>query len=194
MEDVKKQEIEDIAYFLWSMDVMKLFNTRKLPAELDKEHFLKTEGHIKYFPKAEKVYQKRLKAKLTKKYSEIIVPNSGYTGWGGGAYTLCFLYTKHHGNFVVKGYMKEVEEFIKSNYTHYFCNFSLWYRGMNRDIWSFWKDGVGIFEPSKDMKRWKWEVRPYTGGRRDISLEESENKCLRFKRLPKRWIPEFDKL
>ena len=183
-----------MAFKLWQQDVMKLFNTNKIPEELSIEYFVKTEDHTKYFPKAERAIEKKLKALNNKKYPVIEVPASGKSGWSGGAYTLCFVYSKHKGNFVLKGYYEEIQEYLKKNYTHYFCNFSLWHRGMNRDIWSFWKDGVGIFEPNKDMKRWKWEVRPYTGGRKDISLEESENKCLRFKRLPKRWIPEFDKL
>ena len=39
---------------------------------------------------------------------EILVESSGVKGWYGGAYTLVFVYSEH-GNFVLKGYMKEVE-------------------------------------------------------------------------------------
>jgi len=194
METKTYSEIEEMAFKLWQHDVMKLFNTNKIPEELSIEYFVKTEDHTKYFPKAEKAIEKKLRALKNKKYPVIEVPASGKTGWGGGAYTLCFVYSKHKGNFVLKGYYEEIQEYLKKNYTHYFCNFSLWHRGSNRDIWSFWKDGIGIFEPNNTRKRQKWEIRPYTCGYKDISLKESENKALYFKRLPKRWIPEFDKL
>ena len=114
----------------------------------------------------------------------------------GGAYTLCFVYSKYNGNFVLRGYMREVEDYLKKNYTHYFCNMSLWNLGFNRDIWKFWKDNVGIFHPTpRDQRRGsKIEVRQYYNYYGSgVDKEEVKEKALEFKRLPKRWIPEFDK-
>lgn len=128
----------------------------------------------------------------TGKYPVIDVPADGESRWMGGAYCLCFVYSKHHGNFILRGYHREVEEYLKKHYTHYFCNFSLWCDGQHRDIWHFWKESIGLFTPSKVWERWKFEVRPYFGGYRGISHEESKKQSLQFKRLPKRWIPEFD--
>ena len=72
---------------------------------------------------------------------------------------------------------------------------SLWHRGFSRDIWYFWKDNIGLFEPSKRKRkgvREKFQVRPYSNY--ETSAEELKEKTFTFKRLPKRWIPEFDKL
>jgi len=44
---------------------------------------------------------------------EIIVPNSGERGMFGGAYVTAFVLTKNE-NFVVKGYHREVENYLKS--------------------------------------------------------------------------------
>jgi hypothetical protein len=130
---------------------------------------------------------------MNKNYPIIDVPASGRSEWSEGAYTLAFVYSKYAGNFVVRGYYGEVRAYVEKHYTHYFVHYTLWSHGRSRTILDFWKDNVGIFRPSKSRKDWKYEVRPYTGGHRDISLEESNAKTFKFKRLPKRWIPEFDK-
>lgn len=148
-----------------------------------------------YIEEAEKIYKKKQSALLNKKYPMIDVPATGNSGMAGGAYTLCFVYSKYNGNFVLSGYMKEVEEYLKKNYTHYFCNFSLWNLGANRDIWKFWKENIGIFEPNRRSKtykgkeKWKFNVRTYS-----FMSGEDFKVSLWFKRLPKRWIPEFDEL
>ena len=127
-------------------------------------------------------------------YPVIKVPSSGYSDWMEGARTWCFVYSRDHGNFILEGYRGEVGEYLKKNYTHYFCYISMWNQGRSRGHWYFWKDNIGIFEPSKVYKSWKYVVRPYTGGRSNVSVEDSDKKALKFKRLPKRWIPEFNKL
>lgn len=132
-----------------------------------------------------------------KKYPVIKVPSSGKPVWYGGARTMMFVYSRDHGNFILEGYSKEVEEYLKKNYTHYFFYHSMWSDGKSRGHWDFWKDNIGFFEPSKARKTWKYEVRPYGGGffgGPTLSKEELEKKTFRFKRLPKRWIPEFNRL
>ena len=132
------------------------------------------------------------------KYPIIKVPASGNPDWFEGARTMCFVYSRDHGNFILEGYRGEVDEYLKKNYTHYFCYISMWSNGKSRGHWDFWKDNIGIFEPSKMRKNWKWEVRPYSGGgffgNKKVSEEEIKRKTFKFKRLPKRWIPEFNKL
>ncbi len=123
-----------------------------------------------------------------KRYPVIDVPASGKPDWYEGAYTLVFVYSKHKGNFILRGYRGEVEKYLKANYTHYFCYISMWSDGRSRGHWDFWKENIGIFSPSKGFKCWKYQVRQYSTGK---SLPE---KILYFKRMPKRWIPEFDKL
>lgn len=195
METVERF-IEDIA---WQVFVNKLglsFTGELTPEEkltiTDKDEF------EYYREEAVKIYEKKQRALLNKKYPVIEIPTDGRSGMIGGAYTLCFVYSKYNGNFVLKGYLREVEAYLKKNYTHYFYNLSLWNRGMHRDIWHFWKKNIGIFQPeskSKDKERRKFRIREYSCSYdNDTEEQEKEKIELSFKRLPKRWIPEFNLL
>jgi len=196
MEDIKKQEIEAIAWEVFLRNTGFRFKTELTPEQ--KLKISEVDSYQYYREQAEKIWTKKQLAALNKKYPVIDVPASGKRKWSGGAYTLCFVYSKYNGNFVLKGYHEEVREYLKKNYTHYFCNFSLWYRGFNRDIWDFWKEDISIFEPSRSKRRRKgarekYEVRPYSSWfEDDVTTAEKEKMSLKFKRLPKRWIPEFD--
>lgn len=132
-----------------------------------------------------------------KKYPVIKVPSKGVPNWGDGARTMCFVYSKNHGNFILEGYRGEVEAYLKKNYSHYFCYFSMWHNGRSRGYWRFWRDiTVSIYEPSKVSKSWKYRVvkyRPSDGYGYRISTKREDIK-LEFKRMPKCWIPEFDEL
>lgn len=196
MEDKVKQEIENIAWQIFLNRSGISFRRELTPEE--RKSVTDVESYKYYREQATKLYEKKQNALQNKKYPVIEIPADGKSGMMGGAYCLCFVYSKYKGNFVLKGYMREVEEYLKKNYTHYFCNFSLWYLGQNRDIWSFWKKKVGIFIPS-DRDRGKGKkitVRPYTDwyDRTEETEKENKERELSFKRLPKRWIPEFDKL
>jgi len=189
----REKEIEDLAWEIFQMKLGISFK-RELTAEEKLSITEKTEYDF-YREEATKVWEKKQRALNNKKYPVIEVPADGRTGRMGGAYCLCFVYSKYNGNFVLKGYMREVEAYLKKNYTHYFYNLSLWYRGFNRDIWHFWKKDIGIWHPSLREKRKgkKIEVRPYWSGyREEYTEDEIKEMTLEFKRMPKRWIPEFD--
>jgi len=198
------ERIEAVEVLAWQLfqDITGISFKRKLTPE-EKKSVTDIEAYQQYRVKAEKLYAKRLakreKSMSNKRYPVIEVPASGNPEWGGGAYVLCFVYSKYKGNFVLKGYLKEVKEYLKKNYTHYFYNMSLWHHGNNRDIWGFWKEDMGIFEPHRDSKmhkgksRWNFQVRPYTKWHEsDEEYEKGEEQSLWFKRMPKQWIPEFD--
>ena len=127
---------------------------------------------------------------MEKELNVIEVPASGNTDWGGGAYCLVFLYTKHSGNLIIKGYRNEVKEYIEKNYTHYFANYTLWCRGHHRSIWTFWKDDYYIITPARKKSKgkrstcYKWVLTNY--GKHEVRLE--------FRRFPKQWIKEFNNL
>lgn len=127
--------------------------------------------------------------KKNTQYPVIEVPSSGISNWSRGARTLAFLYSKK-GNFVIKGYIKEVEEYIKQNFTHYYVNYSLWHNGVNRDIWQFWKDCVTIYSPEPKSKsrtsinKNKWTFAKYS--------HQGYYPIVEFKRLPKRWVQELE--
>lgn len=193
MEEHRKQKIENIA---WEVFQLKLgLSFKSTFTSEDKKKVTEVEAYEYYREEATKIYEKKQLALLNKKYPVIDVPANGKSGWFGGAYVLCFVYSKYKGNFVLRGYSKEVDEYLKKNYTHYFYYKSYWYHGFSRGHWDFWKDSICIFEPDrKRRKEKKFMVRPYnhdfTGT--GFSKEELDAKTLKFKRLPKRWIPEFD--
>jgi hypothetical protein len=196
MEDQKKIEVENLA---WELFQSKLgFRFRIDPTPEEKKCIIDTPEYQYYRDKALKIVDKKQKRKdklpLIKKYPIIKVDAFGKPNWYKGARTWCFVYSKNFGNFILEGYVGEVKEYLEKNYTHYFCYVSMWSREQSRGYWLFWKNDIGIFEPSKFRKNWKYEVRPYTGGRHNVSVEESDAKTLKFKRMPKHWIPEFDKL
>jgi hypothetical protein len=128
------------------------------------------------------------------KYPIYDIPPSGKKNWIGGAFTLCFVYSKYNGNFVIRGYHREVIDFLKRNFTHYFCYISMWNDGQSRGHWKFWKENnVTIFEPSprsrdKFIRSYKYNVVKYYPNSFERMTE------IKFKRMPHRWIPEFDKL
>lgn len=122
---------------------------------------------------------------------------SGKPKWDGGAWTIAFVYS-NQGNFIVKGYYRELSEYLekrKKKGLKYFINFTLYstYRGKSvyRNIWRFYKKDVSILEPYYFKKYGpkvnKWKVIKYKNFSERIYEKE-------FKRLPKRWIKEFDKL
>lgn len=199
MEDNKKQEVIELALKIFKRKLGFTFRADVEPDVIEK--LVKSEPFQYYIEEAENQLEKRGKAlSNNKQYRVIEVPADGKRGVAGGAYVLCFVYSKYKGNFVVKGYMREVEEYLKKNYTHYFCNFSLLWMGGHRDIWKFWKKSIGIFEPSNykkgvEKENLKFKVRPYLDwDAEDDVREKTKEQELVFKRMPKRWIPEFDKL
>jgi hypothetical protein len=132
---------------------------------------------------------------MEKELNVIEVPASGKSDWYGGAYCIAFVYSKYKGNFVLKGYVDEVKAYLKNNYTHYFVNLTLWSSHGFRSIWDFWKDNYHISQPDrrrvkpvrhyKNKPEYKWVLKAFY---------KDDNTALKFKRFPKRWIPEFDNL
>lgn len=131
-------------------------------------------------------------AKKDKKKSlrVVTVPPNGRPDWYLGAYSLVFVYSKYDGNFLVKGYRGDVLDYLKKNHTHYFYYVSMWSSHGVRGHWQFWKDGVSIYAPAKMRKDWKFKIT-----NRGFSWEKKVAEPIEYKlkRLPKRWIPEFDK-
>lgn len=134
-----------------------------------------------------------------KTYPIIKVPANGHPDWYEGARTWCFVYSKDHGNFILEGFRGEVEEFLKKNYTHYFCYYSMWSQGRSRGYWRFWKEhNVDIYTPSKYRKDWRYKIvkrdlMPFINGRVNTSGMKTDVLSMSLKRMPKHWIPEFNK-
>lgn len=203
----REQEIEKLAWQDFQ-DKVRISFICELTVD-EKKTITDVPAYQKHIRNATKLYEKRLakknKAIFNKKYPIIDVPASGRRGMSGGAYTYCFVYSKYSGNFILRGYSREVEEYVKKNYTHYFYNLSLWHHGNNRDIWFFWKKDISIHTPNRHSKifkgndRWKFNVVPRidTHSWNDDYEEKQKlanQKSLWFKRMPKHWIKEFDNL
>lgn len=134
---------------------------------------------------------------MNKELKVIEVPSSGNKDWYGGAYCIVFVYSKYNGNFILKGYRDEVSKYLSNNYTHYFANYTLWYKKQFRTIWVFWKSNYYICVPDRHKQKpsyfnktprkpeYKWVL---------TNFSKENNIKLKFRRFPKRWIPEFDKL
>jgi hypothetical protein len=202
----RQKEIRELALKIFKRRLGFMFKSNVEPEVIDK--LVDSEPFQEYIEEATLQYDKRQQAlEVNKSYPVVEVPKDGRRGMSGGAYVLAFVYSKYKGNVVVKGYMREVEDYIKKNFTHYFVNYSLWYMGSHRDIWYFWKKDVGIHTPTKSSKKEKikkddrvFKVRPRCDYSWDVSKEEykkqhkdADENQLVFKRMPKRWIPEFDK-
>lgn len=92
-----------------------------------------------------------------KNWPTINVQANGKCGWMGGAFSLSFVYS-NRGNFLLKGYVKEVEEYLKKEKQSglkYFVRHNLYpnFDRSRRTILDFYKDDVGIFAPSKTEKK-----------------------------------------
>ncbi len=134
------------------------------------------------------IMDKTLDSQNTKLLPIIEVPASGKKQWYGGAFTIAFVKSKK-GNFILRGYIKEIEEYLKKNYTHYFANLTLYHNGEHRNIWKFWKEDVSIYTNKIHRGR-----KTFRRGMQVIFTKEGKRTVLNFKRMPNKWIPEFDNL
>ena len=131
-------------------------------------------------------------SKSHKNYPIIEIMPDGKADWYEGSYCLLFVYSKYNGNFIIKGYRREALKYLKENYNHYFYYVSMWHNGKSRGHWKFWKESdIIIFEPSKEEKYSKFRFVKYD---RNNGFNTTNSFELSFKRMPKRWIPEFDNL
>ena len=125
-----------------------------------------------------------------------IIGNSGKPKWMGGAYTIAFVYS-NKGNFILKGYGAEIREYLqnlKGKGYKYIINETLWstdWAGKKRfrSIWSISTSNTYISSPtpkskSKDPDKFKWVIKRFD----DVVT------TMKFKRLPKKWVPDFDKI
>lgn len=200
MEEEKKITIEDIAWKMYQSDIKVKWRSGE---PLKREEFSQYEDYDMYI-KAVKLHLSKGRYKWIPQFKQskvpkteypiIKVPANGHSDWMEGARTMCFVYSKHHGNFILEGYRGEVEKYLEKNYTKYFCYFSMWSHGRSRGSWRFWKHrDVSILTPSKHRKDWKFKIisrEPRYSYRQDYKVKAE----LYFKRMPNRWIPEFDKL
>lgn len=128
---------------------------------------------------------------------EIIMTNKGRNEHVE-PYTLAFMYNRSGKSLLLKGYLSEVNEYIRSMKFTALVNLRFYIQGRSRGYWQLYHKGISVgevlikeprldhaYRDSDSETKWirKWKVYNYKLGRE-----------LFFKRLPKRWIPEFDML
>lgn len=136
-----------------------------------------------------------------KKWEEIVLPNTGRrqkVNWYDNtyvAYTTTFVYSKYNGNFIIKGYANDVRDYLKENHSHYFYNMVLHNEGKHRSIWRFWNDNWSLYNASLIKRGSFWAGNQRVVGRKPFKMIKrgTGKKTYTFKRMPKRWIPLFDK-
>lgn len=115
----------------------------------------------------------------------IEVPNSGRSYWIEGGYTYFFVYSPE-GNFLLKGYWREVKEFADRKFNKYIYKAIIYRKGTSRRIISFAKCPLSIKPPNIKRKSYKYIIEPYY-------YNDNKNAFkLRLKRLPEKWIAEYD--
>lgn len=117
-------------------------------------------------------------------------------------YTFAYVYAEETA-FLVKGYLGEVKAFLKGMQIKALVNVRYYNKGEYRGYWRLYHNGetiprVYIDEPTLEYARrhypgkenTKW-IRKYTIWA--FSRTNDDVEPLILKRLPKKWIPEFDR-
>jgi ABC-type sulfate transport system substrate-binding protein len=98
-------------------------------------------------------------------------------------YVIYFVYPKDGQPVMVKGMYREVEAFVKETYPMSFYRWTMWKGGESRGSWGF---------ACKD----KYAMETIVDGRRRVEVSIFNNRTLvrkfTLRRMPKKWIPEFD--
>lgn len=97
-------------------------------------------------------------------------------------FTIAFVYSDA-GDFVIKGMNESVETYIKQRFPNCIYNLTYWHKGIHRSVWQSPKS-LFIHQERRDG-RLKWCVRIFQGGGDVIELT--------FRKLPKKWLPVYNK-
>jgi hypothetical protein len=123
------------------------------------------------------------------------------TGYKKGIYALAFVYSRDNGNVIIKGEQKLVLEEIEKNFTPAVVNLQRYKQGRTPAWWmvstSNGYNNIYIAEPHKPRK----DLSGITKRSNKFIFtcyykkhEKTETKTLSLRRIPKRWIPEYNKL
>ena len=96
----------------------------------------------------------------------------------GTPWAVYFVYPKDGEPVLVKGTSDEVFSYVKENYPVALIRYTYWRNGISRGGWRFTSSHRYVIRAGR---RWRVSVK-----RGDYWYDYS------FRRLPKKWIPEFD--
>jgi hypothetical protein len=99
-------------------------------------------------------------------------------------FCMAFAYTKYNYNYVIIGENFDILNYLQKKEKLYFVNM-LHYSGKNRigNRWHFFNNRYIIVEPHENKHR-KWLIND----------KFTSQTVMQFRKLPKRWIADFDKL
>lgn len=130
-------------------------------------------------------------------YKEINLEPAGkklFDSYADKAFSVTFVYS-NRGNFLIRGFWGETRyflaELVKQGFKFYY-QYSFYNGGAARFTHTkFYTDRVWIFEPAKRTSLRGEHRNKFEFYKR---VNNENKKVLALKRLPKRWIPEFDTL
>lgn len=115
-----------------------------------------------------------------------------------------FVYSKTKGNLLFTGRCDSVERHIKELFPdmQYFVNYTFWKKrrilrslsippiALHHNIWKFGYDGITVTPPKKKLRRYKYVIK----GNSEWERDNPGLTCpvLQFKRMPNKWIRDFD--
>ena len=131
---------------------------------------------------------------------EIELPKLGakkFSCYGDKGYVVTFVYS-NKGNFVLKGFFGETDlklkHLIKDGYKFYY-RFNIFHEGKVRySNVKFWKNDIWIIHPEKRTSKYGRNIKKYEFRKYVNDSETVSKTILSLKRLPNRWIPEFENL
>jgi hypothetical protein len=133
------------------------------------------------------------------KYEEIILERKrdvadGYSLWEPNSkpYAIYFVYSKCGRKCVVKGMSEEVREFCQKNFPEALLRYTFWKDGRSRGGWTFTKPKIYAQEISRILSSDENEKCKKRRGIRVIKYYDNRFEEFYFRRMPKKWIPEFD--
>jgi hypothetical protein len=126
-------------------------------------------------------------------FKVIELPNIGkenFSYYGDKGYCITRVYS-NRGNFLLKGFWGETKIFlgslIKNGYKFYY-QYSFYNSGKPRfTSTDFWNEKVIVLEP---RKRYSTNSK----NRNKFEFRKNSQTILSFKRLPNKWVPEFENL
>lgn len=109
------------------------------------------------------------------------------------AYAIAFVYPKVGEPTVVKGMYEQLKDYVKQNFPIALVNLTLWKNGNSRGYWYFNSNDGFTRSIGKISSKRSLQYSP-KGYRRGYNIRIGGNNTLHFRRMPKKWLKEFDNI
>lgn len=117
-------------------------------------------------------------------------------GYEKGMYTIAFVYSKYNGSTIIKGEQDRILELIKEEYRPCVAHLIRYKSGKGSSRWIFEiskSQRVYIIPPRKPEK-YRYFPEDNTPRQDKFEFHYKGETKLKLCRIPKRWIPEYDKI